>query len=427
MKPFVEYRISDIYNKKYSMYKVLYCLLMIGILLFTGGCSEEETGKEQDLKVTAKTARLISVNNEFGFDLYKNISAFESKAENLMVSPLSVALALSMTYNGAETTTKEAMEKTLRLQGLSREEINESYQSLVLALKTLDPKVLLEIANSIYYRQDFQVEDAFISVNKKYYDAEISGLDFNSPKAIETINNWVNVKTHTKIPEILKEINPGHVMFLLNAIYFKGTWTKEFNPKITELLPFTLESGQSIKVPMMTRLDTVGYMTDDFFSAIRLTYGKGSFNMFVLLPDQGKTVKDLVSQLDPDNWKGWLSEFKETDNVDIRLPQFKFAYEIKLNDVLTGMGMGIAFSGGADFTGINKGGGLNIDYVRHKTFVEVNEEGTEAAAVTIVAIEKNMTGPKTIPFYVNKPFLFVITEKSTGAILFMGTVKNPAG
>jgi serine protease inhibitor len=411
--------------KVVQMNTVVFLFCIAGILLFPGGCTREDSGNEPDLKVTAKTAQLINVNNEFGMDLYQRISTYEKEAENLMVSPLSVALALAMTYNGAETTTKEAMEKTLHLQGLTRDEINESYLSLIKALKTLDPQVLLEIANSIYYRQNFQVENEFVALNQKYYDAEVSGLDFSSPKAVDIINEWVNSKTHTKIPEILKEITPNHVMFLLNAIYFKGVWTKEFNPKMTEPLPFTLENGQSIQVPMMARLDSVDYLENDLFSAVRLTYGKGSFNMYVLLPDEGKTAKDLVSQLQQDNWSAWIKQFKKTGNVDIRLPRYKFAYEIKLNDVLTGMGMGIAFTGGADFRGINRGGGLNIDYVKHKTFVEVNEEGTEAAAVTIVAIEKNMAGPGNIPFYVNKPFLFVITEKSTGAILFMGTVRNP--
>jgi serpin B len=192
-------------------------------------------------------------------------------------------------------------------------------------------------------------------------------------------------------------------------------------------LPFTLENGKSVQLPMMASLDTVDYLDNDLFSAVRLTYGKGNFNMYVFLPDESKTVKEMISQLNQDNWNTWLKQFTKAGKVDIRLPKFKFSYEIKLNDVLTEMGMGVAFTGAADFTGINKGGGLNIDYVKHKTFVEVNEEGTEAAAVTIVAIEKNMLQPDYISFYVNRPFLFVITEKSTGAILFMGTVKNPGG
>jgi serine protease inhibitor len=388
------------------------------------GCSSETDTGEKDIKLTEKAARLVDVNNQFGLDLYREIYGYEKEARNLMVSPLSVALALAMTYNGAETTTREAMENTLRLNGLTREEINVAYQSLVRELASLDPKVLLSIANSIYYRNGFQVEKDFVDLNKKFYDAEVSALDFASPSAIGVINGWVNTKTKGKIPEILKEITPNQVMFLLNAIYFKGIWAKEFNIKSTANLPFYPVIGGPVNVPMMMRTDTLDYATNDLFCAIRLPYGSGNFNMFVFLP-RGDEVSNFIKQLTPENWAGWMKLFRVTQTVEIKIPRFKFAYEIKLNDVLTDMGMGIAFTGAADFRGINRAGGLNIDYVKHKTFVEVNEEGTEAAAVTIVAIEKNMAGPQKTFFTVDRPFFFAITEKSTGAILFLGTVKNP--
>ena len=406
--------------------KTLWILIVILVCAtWMSGCSSETDTGVQDIRLTEKAAQLVNVNNQFGLDLYREIYSYEKEAQNLMVSPLSVALALAMTYNGAETTTRDAMENCLRLKGLTREEINLAYQSLVNELASLDPKVLLSIANSIYYRKDFQVEKDFVDLNKKFYNAEVSPLDFASPSAVDVINGWVNTKTKGKIPEILKEITPNQVMFLLNAIYFKGIWAKEFNKKSTADLPFYLLKGGSVTVPMMMRTDTLDYAVHELFSAIRLSYGSGNFNMFVMLPKSGKEVSDVVSQLNPENWADWMKLFRKTETVEIRMPRFKFAYEIKLNDVLTNMGMGIAFTGGADFRGINRDGGLNIDYVKHKTFVEVNEEGTEAAAVTIVAIEKNMIGPQKIMFTVDRPFFFVITEKSTGAILFMGTVKNP--
>jgi serine protease inhibitor len=399
-------------------------ILILVITAWMPGCnSEAETG-EKEIKLSEKAARLVDVNNQFGLDLYREIYVAEKEARNLMVSPLSVALALAMTYNGAETTTREAMEIALRLKGFTSEEINVAYQSLVKELASLDPKVLLSIANSIYYRKDFQVEKTFVDLNKKFYDAEVSPLDFSSPSAVDVINGWVNTKTKGKITEILKEITPNQVMFLLNAIYFKGIWAKEFNKKSTAELPFYPSQGKSVSVPMMMRTDTLDYAANDLFSAIRLPYGSGNFNMFVFLP-KGDDVSGFIKQLSPENWSAWMKLFRETQTVEIRMPRFKFAYEIKLNDVLTNMGMGIAFTSAADFRGINRSGGLNIDYVKHKTFVEVNEEGTEAAAVTIVAIEKNMVGPEKIMFTVDRPFFFVITEKSTGAILFMGTVKDP--
>lgn len=402
-------------------------LFLLFAIIFLAGCNLAGDEPENEINITEKTARLIEAENEFGFELFKNVYATETESENIMVSPLSVSLALAMTYNGANGETQKAMEETLKLYGLTPDEINTSYHKLIEALKSLDPKVLLEIANAIYYRDDFQIENEFVSINKNYYDADVSPLDFgNEQESLEIINGWVAEKTHNKIESIIDRITRDHVMFLLNAIYFKGTWQKEFNEESTEELPFYPGNGENIQTDMMQRLDTLPYTSNDLFSAVELSYGKGNYNMYVFLPEIGRTLEEIVNKLDKDNWKTWMESFHETQNVDIKFPTFKYKYEITLNDVLTEMGMGIAFSGAADFTGINRGGSLNIDYVKHKSFIEVNEEGTEAAAVTVVAIERTSAGgPTKVPFIVNRPFLYAITEKDTGAILFMGTVKKP--
>ena len=406
--------------------KTLSVLLTVTICTCIAGCNLPGDSVDDEINVTEKTARLIKAGNDFGFELFQNIYDYETEYENIMVSPLSVSLALAMTYNGANGETKTAMEKTLKVYGLTTEDINTSYRDLIEALKSLDPKVLLEIANAIFYRDDFNVEDDFVNINKHYYNADVTPLDFGSPAALETVNGWVADHTNQKIKTILDQITRQHVMFLLNAIYFKGTWQKEFNEEGTEKLPFYLENGDPIQTETMQRLDTLPYMSNDLFSAIELSYGKGNFNMYVFLPGNGQDPGEIIKKLDKDNWETWMESFKETESVDIKLPRFKYKYEIKLNDVLTEMGMGIAFTGAADFTGINRNGGLNIDYVKHKSFIEVNEEGTEAAAVTIVAIERSSAGgPEKVPFYVNRPFMYVITERDTGAILFMGTVKDP--
>lgn len=405
--------------------KIFAIITLTVILMMSSSCNLDDPEDTSGIPLTEKAAQLIDAGNQFGFDLFQKTYAYETDADNIMVSPVSVALALAMTYNGAETATKEAMEKTLRIQGLSRQEINESYQALIKGLQSIDPKVILEIANAIYYRQGFEVEPNFVSTNQKYYEAEISALDFSSPSAVQTINDWVNGKTHGKIPTILDQITPSQVMFLLNAIYFKGTWAKEFNPKSTEEQPFNVQPGQPVQTMMMHRLDTLDYATAEDFSAIRLPYGKGNYNMYVFLPAEGKTPADIVKNLNKQNWNEWMKSFRLTQTVDIMLPKFKYPYEIKLNDVLTDMGMGIAFTGAADFSGINRFGDLLIDYVKHKTFIDVNEEGTEAAAVTIVAIDRTSAGPSKTYFHVNRPFMYAITEKSTGAVLFIGTVSHP--
>ena len=400
-------------------------LLILVFHLFFVGCKKND-GIDKEIKLTEKASKLVEADNQFGLELFQKIMASE-EADNMMASPLSVALALAMTYNGANGETQAAMENALKLNGLSPESINESYLFLVDALKSVDEKVILEIANAIYYRQDFSVEPDFISTNQNYYDAEVSPLDFASPASVDIINDWVSAKTHGKIPSILSSITHEQVMFLLNAIYFKGIWAKEFNSESTIDYPFYPESGPSNNVGMMCRLDTLDYTKNNLFSAIKLPYGKGSYNMYVFLPGEGKTTSDVVSALTLDNWATWMEAFTTTKNVDIKMPKFKFSYEKKLNDVLTDMGMGVAFGSQADFTGINSNGGLNIGFVKHKTFVDVNEEGTEAAAVTVVSIEFTSVGsePQKIPFYVNKPFLFAITEKNTGAILFIGKVSKP--
>jgi serine protease inhibitor len=404
--------------------KKIMLLILISVSTFTA-CDLNKTDDEPEINITEKTARLLEAENDFGFELFRLVYGAETEHENIMLSPLSVSLALAMTYSGANGETKTAMEKTLKVYGLTPDDINKSYFDLVNSLKSLDSKVLLEIANAIFYRNDFAVENNFVNTNRKYYNAEISALDFNSPQAVNTVNNWVANKTHDKITTILDQITPQQVMFLLNAIYFKGTWTKEFNSKSTELQAFYSESGSTFQTENMQRADTLPYTSNNLFSAVQLSYGKGSYNMYVFLPNQDKNLQDIVDNLDADNWEIWMKSFNMTSNVDIKFPKFKYGYEIKLNDILTEMGMGVAFTTAADFTGINREGKLRIDYVKHKSFIEVNEEGTEAAAVTIVAIERFSAGPQKIPFYVNRPFFYAITEKSTGAVLFMGTLKNP--
>jgi len=401
-------------------------LFLISVFIFVS-CDLNEDAVQNEIEVTEKAALLIAAGNDFGFEMFRQVFLAEKDAENIMVSPLSVSLALAMTYNGANSETKTAMEKTLKVYGLTPADINTSYFDLVNALKSLDPKVLLEIANAIYYRKDFKVENNFINTNKTYYNAEVSALDFSSPNALKTINGWVADKTRNKIETILDEIKPSHVMFLLNAIYFKGIWTKEFNQKSTQQQPFYLKNGSSIQTATMQRTDTLPYTSNSLFSAVQLSYGKENYNMYVFLPEPGKNLQDIAEKFNSDNWEIWMKSFIVTQNVDIKFPKFKYEYDIKLNDALTKMGMGVAFTGAADFTGINRNGGLYIDYVKHKTFIEVNEEGTEAAAVTIVAIDKTSAGgPQKVAFYVNRPFLYAITEKSTGAVLFMGTVTNPS-
>jgi len=344
-----------------------------------------------------------------------------------MISPLSVSLALAMTYNGADGDTKEAMEKTLELNGLTVDEINENYKILIDALASVDPKVLMNIANSIWYEQIFEVEQDFINVNQNYFYAEVSPLDFTNPDAVTTINNWVADKTNDKITEIINEIPPLAVMYLINAIYFKGIWKYEFDESDTEEKSFYLSDGTTKDVPMMVQEASFNFFSNDIMQAVEMPYGAGNYSMIILLPQYSKTPDDIIGQLTNENWNSWLSEFYEAEKVQIHLPKFKFEYKNLLNDELINMDMGIAFSGSADFSKINPFEQLFISRVIHKSFIEVNEEGTEAAAVTAVEISLTSSGggEGAIFFHVNQPFIFAIKEKYTNTIVFMGRVMEP--
>ncbi len=399
--------------------------LIIGVMLVFPvfpACDKEEE-QVKPLNLPLKTAEVIKADNSFGLDLYKNLAENAKEGTNLMISPLSVSQALAMTYNGANGDTKTAMEDAMRTAGIERDELNELNKALITALLEHDPKVILEIANSIWYRQEYEVVPDFITRNKTYYNADVRPADFSDPGCKDIINGWVDEKTHGKITEIVKEIKPESFMFLINAIYFKGVWTFEFDKKDTREQDFYLEDGSSVQVDMMNQEVDLNMLSNDLFTSIELPYGKGNWRMFLFLPLDGKNLKDIENQLTEQNWANWMSSYQEAKEVKLYLPRFKFAYEESLKSALAAMGMDVVFTDMADFTGILPAGYLKISDVKHKTFIEVNEEGTEAAAVTSVEIEFTSIG-NFISF--NRPFLFAIAEKSTGAVLFLGRVMNPA-
>ena len=403
--------------------KFLIPVLFILILGYSCEKTEVEEPGPKEINLTQKGKILVEADNLFGINLFKEVLKIEEPDVNVMISPLSVSLALAMTYNGADGDTKEAMEKTLELSGFTIDEINENYKMLIDALASVDPKVLMSIANSIWYKQTFNVEQDFIDVNQNYFYAEVSPLDFLDPESVNTINNWVANKTNDKITEILDYIPDDAVMYLINAIYFKGIWKYEFDESDTEEKPFYLSDGTTKDVPMMAQEGSFNYFSNDILQAVELPYGAGNYSMIILLPKSNKTPDDIIDRLNNDNWNKWLSEFYEAGEVHIQFPKFKFEYEDSLNNELINMGMEIAFSGSADFSKINPLKRLFISRVIHKTFIEVNEEGTEAAAVTLVELcETSMAGEA---FIVNKPFIFVIKEKYTNSIIFMGKVMEP--
>ncbi|MBN2347536.1 MAG: serpin family protein [Bacteroidales bacterium] len=403
-------------------------LTIFSILLLSASfaCEKTEVYPVNESRDKLKSTQgIIASDNEFGLDLFKEVISNEPEDVNVFISPVSISMALAMTYNGANGTTEEAMRTTLKKEDYSIAQINTLYKSLMEGLLSVDPKVILEIANSIWYREEFSVEQNFLDVNSEYYAAEVASLNFGASDAKNIINNWVADKTHDKIEEIIDNIPPEAVMYLINAIYFKGTWKYEFNIENTTDEYFTCLNSNIKQVPSMKQQEDFYYLSNNLFSAAELPYGQGDYSMLVLLPNADKTVQDVINELTVENWENW-TESLSNKNVIVQLPKFKFEYKKKLNEDLSDLGMGIAFSGGADFSKINPVEPLFISTVLHKSFVEVNEEGTEAAAVTSVEISlTSISGETPAYFIVNRPFLFVIKEKNSSAILFIGRVMDP--
>lgn len=403
-------------------------IYFIASVLLFGACSDNQnTGIDplpnaKPIELRAALLPKIEQDNTFAFDLFKQVYQTD-KSSNAFISPLSVSMALSMTLNGAKGDTYEEMVNALRISGFSIDEINEYCQVLKNALLKADTSTEFSIANSIWYRLGFPVENYFLSVNKKFFGAEVTEADFSSPETLNRINQWCSDNTKGKIPTIIEEIPGDAVMYLINAIYFKGIWKSQFDKKQTFDGTFYNESGIKRLVKMMNQTGQFEYAVDETARYLTLPYGNGAFSMRLLLPNEDKTVEDVINHINSESWQNSFNSQRATE-VCVQLPRFKAECKYLLHQkVLPEMGMITPFSAAANFTGISRGGGLSISNVIHKTYILVDEKGTEAAAVTAVEIVKTAM-PTSISYVVDKPFVFVIQENSTGAILFMGTIKE---
>lgn len=392
------------------------------------GCHNQSTeplsSKKSDLPTSE--GRIVTSANSFGFDLFNKVNNSEPN-KNVFISPFSVSMAFGMVLNGANGSTLDSLKKVLGDAGVSLDDINNSYKNISTTLTNLDPKVVFQIANSIWYREGFPVLQTFLDANKNYFEAEVSALDFNQPSAVQTINGWVNTKTHGKIPFILKDIPPGLMMCLINAIYFKGIWTYQFDSTNTADTTFTCADGSTSQCKMMKQRATFAYYEDADIQAIDLPYGDRSFSMTVILPSTGTSIDQYAASLTQAKWDGIIAKLDSAE-VILSLPKFKLEYGRTLNSELITMGMGIAFSDYADFSRISQKVGLTISEVLHKTFVEVNEEGTEAAAVTAIIFVTTTAYPPVNHIHsmnVNHPFILAIREHTSGTILFIGKIVNP--
>ena len=377
-------------------------------------------------EATAVDDQLTQANLAFGFDLFEQLRQ-ASPDSNVLVSPTSVGMALAMAYNGAAAETQTAMAAVLGLQGMDLDQVNQANQALACYLRGLDPEVDLTIANSLWINQDLPVYEAFIQRVQGAYGAEVANLNFSDPAAKDQINAWVKAETRDRIPTIVDDISPDQLMFLINAVYFKGDWAEAFDPELTRDRPFTLTDGTEIQHPRMVQGGNYHYLETDQFQAISLPYGNGSLSFEVILPAEDMALDDFYAQLTPETWQSWMNQMRPQDG-EIQLPRFQFAYEADLVPALESLGMGIAFEAGrADFSSLTELESF-INQVRHKTFIDVTEEGTEAAAATSIGImPTSLPAPEEQPFRmeVDRPFFAAIRDVNTGTLLFMGAIADP--
>ncbi|MDD2589261.1 MAG: serpin family protein [Fermentimonas sp.] len=415
-----------------SKFSTLFFLAFTTILL-VASCEKSNSEINKDLPdpikidLRSSEAKMVKSDQQFAFEFFANVFNEEAadKDDNFMVSPLSLSMALAMTWNGADGETKQAMQKVLRLDGYSDEEVNEYYKKLREALLKTDPSTKLAIANSIWTNKNVVIDSDFIKVNQDYFNSVVKSVDFADSKTVNELNQWAAENTNNLIDHVIDETDPMALMYLMNAIYFKGVWTSEFDAKNTTKKPFFYMNGKSKNVDMMHQKTDFNYTENQLLQMVELPYGNQAFSMLVLLPKEGKMLADIISDLQKgDSWTALASGLRESE-VDLYLPKFKTEYSKRLNDALINMGMGIAFDPSrADFSRMSDHDAF-ISFVDQFTYISTDEVGTEAAAVTVVGIElTSYQPPRTVTFNANRPFIYIIQENSTGSILFMGAVKD---
>lgn len=384
----------------------------------------EATERASKALTVGRGAKVSAASTDFGFRLFSRMVGKEA-TQNLFISPASISTVLAMTYNGAAGSTKDAFESTLGVKGFLPNEVNGAYKDLRTLLLAPDPKVEISIANGIWTQQGVEFKRDFIGRNTDFYGAKVSAIDFSNPESLKTINDWVKEETEERIPKLFDELSKDAAMVLVNAVSFTGEWSEPFKDDQTKEDTFTGFDGKPAKAQMMNRNGEMSHLKEGKFAAVNLPYGDGKAQMTILLPNPNVSIPDLLKDVNAKNWTEWQGKFK-SQRGRLSIPKFTFTSDEKLNGTLSGMGLGVAFDPQkADFSGMIDKQKLFISQAVHRTFVSVDEKGTEAAAATGVEMMPTSAPAQTMDFIANRPFVFVITEKSTGTVLFMGVFGKP--
>ena len=402
--------------------------MMVALMLcpFLTSCNSEgedliydgELIERKDIVLTRSEQEMVTNSNAFAFNLFEKVRDDLAEGKSFMISPLSVTYALGMLNNGADGQTKEEICKVLGTDDV--ESMNAFCRKMIDESGKLDPSTKLSIANAVEVNQNYKLYEEFIKTTKDYYDAQVENLDFFLPIALKHINDWCAYHTNDLIPTIINELDKDAISVLMNAIYFKGIWTNKFDKKDTKKKTFTLGNGKEIKVEMMQQKDQFSLGGNDACQALSLPYGNMAYSLTILLPNEGKNIQDVLKSIDRKNWRKSLNMYGQT--VEVKIPSFKTESKFNLEDILPSMGMPSAFSNKADFSKFCTKP-ASISKVVQKSYIEVNEEGTEAAAVTIIEMV-NAGSPTSIPqipvFNADHPFVYIISEVSTNTIFFIG-------
>lgn len=406
--------------------RIATALLVAGALALSGAKSAR--GPESVPSVTVPPApapavevdaRLAQASTRFSIDLLKQVH----KGENTFLSPSSAAMVLALTANGARGETQAAMLKSLGFDSaMSMAEINQANAALQTIVANPDPKVQVAMANGIWYQEGLTPSAAFVDEARTHYGAEVAGVRFGTAEATQTINNWVLKQTRSRIPKLFEETSPNTSMILVNALWFKGSWAEPFDPALTREHPFTRPDGSQKQVELMQQSGYWAYLKVEGLQAIRIPYGEGRVSLYVFLPDQ---LDGFMRELSPERWEDLINQFRHQRGT-VGLPRLKLEYQAELLEPLAAMGMGPALGPGADFSGLfESGASPAIGRVVQKSFLEMNEEGTEAAAATGVSMVTSAPVDPPFQMMVDRPYLIAIRDDRTGVILFIGAIVEP--
>ena len=394
--------------------------IALAFIACLAACSDESVTPDNPPNLRTLSSSEIAVSsslNDFGFELFRKVN----EEKNTFISPLSVSIALGMVLNGASEETKQSIINTIDFDGLTAEEVNQAYRDLIALLLSMDKQVKVGIANSVWNHQDFAVNKDFSKTIESYYDGTVQAIDFKNASAKNTINNWVEDKTSNRIKDLIDQISGDEIMFLINAIYFKGDWQYQFDASKTHTANFTRADGSATPVDMMfSKGAKIQYGVKDGVQLLDIPYGNGQFRMTILVPTTG-SLHDLSESLTATQLSNWL-DAADSVSVELEIPKFKMTWKNDLLGTLQAMGMRTS-----RFPNLfEEQLPLAISRVVHQSFLEVNEKGSEAAAATAIGIELTNFPPRPTRITINEPFMFFIREKHSGAILFCGQLVDPS-